>query len=157
MAGTALFDAPGSGYNSFVEAVIKNKGGLAKVAKEVLRMKPGIIALEGPLGAGKTAFTKELAKIMGIKDEIISPTFVLHRQYGILNHIDCWRMEGGGELEQLGFEKMLDSKSIVVIEWAERVKDVILKYKNMVKIVWIKIDYLKEKNERGISYEDISN
>jgi len=137
--------------------MVVKKNELKRVAREVLGMKPGIVALEGPLGAGKTAFTKELAKLLGVKDEIVSPTFVLHRQYGILNHIDCWRMEGGGELEQLGFEKMLDSKSIVVIEWAERVKDVILKYKNKVKIVWIKIDYLKEKNERKISYEDISN
>ena len=118
-------------------------------------MKPGVIALEGPLGAGKTAFTKELAKLLGIKDEIISPTFVLHRKYGALNHIDCWRMESGGELEQLGFEKMLDSDSLIVIEWADQVRETILKYKDRTKIVWIKIDYGDKKNERRISYEDI--
>lgn len=140
-----------------MKIVIKNKRELAKVAREILEMKPGIIALEGPLGAGKTALTKELAKLLGIKDEIVSPTFVLHRPYKGLDHIDCWRMENGGELEQLGFEKMLNLRSLIVVEWAERVKDVILKYKNRVKIVWVKIEYSEKENERRISYEDISD
>ncbi|TSC83865.1 MAG: ATP-binding protein [Microgenomates group bacterium Gr01-1014_16] len=120
-------------------------------------MKPGIIALEGPMGAGKTAFTKELAKILGIKDEIISPTFVLHRQYGVLNHIDCWRMESGGELEQLGFEKLIDSKSVTVVEWADRAKETVIKYKDRAKIVWVKFEYGNKKNERRIGYEDIDD
>lgn len=137
--------------------IVKNGAQLAGVAREVLKMKPGIVALEGPMGAGKTTFTKALAKILGIKDEIVSPTFVLHRPYNGLNHLDCWRMESGGELEQIGFEKILDSKSITVVEWAERVKEVILKYQNQVKIVWVKMEYGDDENERKITIDSIFN
>jgi len=134
---------------------ISSKKELGIVAREIWQMKPGIIALEGPMGAGKTAFTKEVAKIMGVKDEIVSPTFVLHRPYGNFHHIDCWRMESGGELEQLGFEKMLGFDSVTVIEWADRVKETVLKYKGRGKIVWVKFEYGHKKNERRISYENI--
>ena len=133
-----------------------NKRELPNLAKEILKLRPGIVALEGPLGAGKTALTKVLARELGIKDEIVSPTFVLLRQYGNLNHIDCWRMESGEELEQLGFEKMLDSRSLIVVEWADRVRETVLKYKNKAIIVWVKLEYGKKENERRISYENIS-
>lgn len=135
--------------------VINSQSKLRGVAEEILKMKPDVIALEGPMGAGKTALTKELAKLLGIKDEIVSPTFVLHRPYKGLNHIDCWRMESGVELEQLGFEKMLDPKSIAVVEWAERVKEVILKYKKRVKIVWVEINYGEKESERKIQITNI--
>lgn len=137
--------------------IINKQSQLREVAREILRMKPKVIALEGPMGAGKTALTKEMAKLLGIKDEIVSPTFVLHRPYKGLDHIDCWRMENGGELEQLGFEKMLNLRSLIVVEWAERVKDVILKYNDRVKIVWIKIDYLEGKHERRLEISLIQN
>ncbi len=142
--------------------IIKNKAQLTQVAKEVLRMKPGIIALEGPMGAGKTTFTKVLAKQLGIQENITSPTFVLNVQYTNpksqikLEHIDCWRMDEFGELEQIGLQKMIEEKSLVVIEWAEKFQNQISKIKDQ-KIIWVKIEYGDKINERRISYEDIGH
>lgn len=142
--------------------MVVKKNELKKMASEILAMKPGIIALEGPLGAGKTTLVKALAKELRIDDDITSPTFVLHHRHQITNHesgithldhIDCWRMESGGELEQLGFEKMLDPGSLIVIEWADQVRDTILKYKDRAKIVWMKFEYSKKENERLVSWE----
>ena len=140
-----------------MKTVIKNKRELANVAREVLEMKPGIIALEGPLGAGKTTFTKILAKQLGIKENVTSPTFVINVQYSMpnvqykLEHIDCWRMESGSELEQLGFEKMIDNRSLIVIEWADQVRDTILKYKDRAKVVWVKFEYGDKVNFRIVA------
>lgn len=142
--------------------VIK-KSSLPTLAKKILKMKPGIIALEGPLGAGKTTFTKELAKSLGVEDVILSPTFVLHRQYmgenGItLDHIDCWRMESGAELEQLDLEKMLELGSLVVIEWADMFEEEIKKLRNKgTKIIWVKMEHADRENERRVSYEDLGS
>jgi len=148
-----------------ISAQIYKQSELANVAKKVLLMKPNIVALEGPMGVGKTAFTKVLAKALDIKDEIVSPTFVLHRSYlgksGIaLNHIDCWRMESYFELEQVGLAKMIEEKSIIVIEWADKFEKEIKRLSNNdVKLIWVRIEYpstssgqVVNKNERRISF-----
>jgi tRNA threonylcarbamoyladenosine biosynthesis protein TsaE len=88
----------------------------------------GIIALIGPLGAGKTTFTQGFAQGLGIKDKIISPTFVLMRQYDIpgnpkgkLFHIDLYRLDNITQIEDLGISEILSNpKNIVLIEWAEK-------------------------------------
>ena len=123
------------------------------------KLKAGdVVTLSGELGAGKTTFTKALAKEMGIKDEIVSPTFILHREYPGLDHIDCWRMEEVGEIEKLGLEKMIQEKHVIVIEWAEKVKKVIKRLRDEgIKVIWIKIGYGDKKNERRMSCEDIGN
>ena len=144
-----------------ISTQIYKQSELANVAKKVLLMRPNIIALEGPMGAGKTTLTKVLARTLGIKEEIVSPTFVLHRPYsgknGItFNHIDCWRMEKFGELQHIGLQKMIGEKSTIVIEWADRLEKEIKRLsKKEIKLVWVKIEYGEKKNERRISYEDI--
>jgi len=122
-----------------------------------LGKRPLIFALEGPMGAGKTQFTKGLARAMGIKDEIVSPTFSLVLNYNSpqfeLTHIDAWRMSDANELESLGFLKMLEEKNVVIsIEWAEKVLDIIKKYREHSVIVWVKIAYGKDPNDRLISW-----
>ncbi|MGI6133056.1 MAG: tRNA (adenosine(37)-N6)-threonylcarbamoyltransferase complex ATPase subunit type 1 TsaE [Christensenellales bacterium] len=80
-----------------------------------------IVLLEGELGAGKTTFAKGIAKALGIKEEITSPTFVLLKEYQgrlKLYHFDLYRIEDAQELEELGFEDYLyQENSVSLIEW----------------------------------------
>lgn len=89
----------------------------------------GVIALSGELGAGKTTFVQGFGKGLGIKEKIISPSFVLIRQHkipkskSIFFHVDLYRLEDEKNLRQLGIEELwADSNSIVLIEWAEKAK-----------------------------------
>ncbi len=85
---------------------------------------PVCIALFGELGAGKTVFVKGLAKGLGIKDIIKSPTFVLMRSYSgrmKLYHIDLYRIKKCEEF--LPFEETLMNDGITAIEWADRAAD----------------------------------
>lgn len=98
-----------------------------KIARELARdFKTGVIALTGELGAGKTTFVQGFAKALGIKDKIISPTFVLIRQHKfnkrILYHIDLYRLEGKIDIKQLGIEELFNSNNIIIIEWAEKIE-----------------------------------
>lgn len=93
----------------------------------VKELKGGnIICLYGELGAGKTTFVQGLARGLGIKGRIISPTFIIVRKYNLDNnktfyHIDLYRIEKEKDLEGLGIDEILsDKNAIVVIEWAER-------------------------------------
>lgn len=80
-----------------------------------------IIALIGELGSGKTTFVQGFAKGLGIKEKIISPTFVLIKQYSTLYHVDLYRVEN---FQDLGFEEILaNPNNIVLIEWAEKFKN----------------------------------
>jgi L-threonylcarbamoyladenylate synthase len=80
-----------------------------------LEYRPLIFALQGDLGAGKTQFTKGIAKAMGITEQVQSPTFILSREYSaaqnILYHIDTWRLESDEDFEAIGFEQMLKQTS----------------------------------------------
>ena len=92
-----------------------------------------VLALQGDLGAGKTALTKEIAKILNIEDEVLSPTFVIMKIYKIdfkgfkkLIHIDAYRLEREEELKTLGWDEILKSpENLVVIEWPENVPGLI--------------------------------
>ncbi len=79
------------------------------------------VFLVGDLGAGKTTFTKGIALGLGIKDEILSPTFILMKTYRgrlTLNHIDMYRLDGSVEADGLGLEDVLyNKKEVTVIEW----------------------------------------
>jgi len=99
------------------------------------KSKKRILALEGELGGGKTTFLKGLAKGLGIKENILSPTFILIRRFNIQNskfknfyHIDCYRIKERKEILKLGLKKILrDSKNIVAIEWANKIKSILPK------------------------------
>ena len=116
-------------------------------------------ALSGDLGGGKTTFTKGLAKGLGIKSPITSPTFVLERKFDLqdgkkgvhtdpplqLHHFDVYRLNNEQELLDLGFEEILSSsKNITIIEWAERVKKVLPS-----ETIWVTFEWVDE-NERKI-------
>ncbi|MCR4316800.1 MAG: tRNA (adenosine(37)-N6)-threonylcarbamoyltransferase complex ATPase subunit type 1 TsaE [Planctomycetes bacterium] len=91
---------------------------------------PAVVALVGDLGVGKTAFVKGFASGLGVKSEITSPTFTLMNSYTSdsvkLYHIDAYRLKGGAAgLIELGFEDLSAPDSIIIIEWAEQVKDIL--------------------------------
>ncbi|RMF76991.1 MAG: tRNA (adenosine(37)-N6)-threonylcarbamoyltransferase complex ATPase subunit type 1 TsaE [Planctomycetota bacterium] len=85
-----------------------------------------VVALSGPLGAGKTLFVKGLAAGLGVPETepVVSPTFVLVRQYEgrlRLAHCDAYRLTSATELDDLGLAEVLnDEAGVVAIEWADR-------------------------------------
>ena len=95
-------------------------------------IKSILIGLKGDLGSGKTTFVQGLAKELGIKEKITSPTFTIIKKYKILNqkyqqykylyHIDCYRIEDGKEILCLGLNKIINSSNIIVVEWPEKIK-----------------------------------
>lgn len=112
-----------------------------------------IFALMGEMGTGKTQFTKGLGKALGIKEEIVSPTFNLVSEYRNLFHIDAWRLKEPKELNILGFIKMIENKNTVIaIEWAEKVMQEIKKQRDQAVIIWVEIKYGTRVNERLISW-----
>ena len=122
-----------------------------------------VLALTGELGSGKTTFAQGLAKGLGIKGRIISPTFILMRKYvlGFKNHesrfenfyhVDMYRFEDNIEAEakNLGIEEVWDNpRNIVVIEWAEKIKDLVPK-----KAIWVEFETLGG-DERRIITKDL--
>lgn len=92
-------------------------------------LKPSdIICLFGDLGSGKTVLTKGLGKGLGIKSTSInSPSFVLIRQYSggrlPLYHFDLYRLNRPLDIWYLGYEEYLSERGVVVIEWADRLRD----------------------------------
>jgi len=92
------------------------------------------LTLTGDLGSGKTTFIQGFAEGLGIKDRIISPTFILMRKYSYskLNfyHIDFYRLENNleNEVKNLGIDDTWGKENnIVAIEWAEKIKDLLPK------------------------------
>jgi len=126
-----------------------------------LGKKPVVFALQGELGTGKTQFTKGLAKSLGIKEVILSPTFVLVREYDFkikeenlkLFHLDTYRMFEQEEFTGLGFEDMIKKNNVIVIEWAEKVSKILRQLKNSIELIWIKFEY-QGLNERKIQYSN---
>lgn len=85
---------------------------------------PDIITLEGELGAGKTAFAQALARALGIKRTVSSPTFTIIKQYEgkyPFNHLDVYRLAGSEE--DLGWVELFYGDAITVIEWAHLIAD----------------------------------
>lgn len=85
-----------------------------------------VVLLNGEMGAGKTVFVKGLALGLGIKDEILSPTYAyMNDYYGKLYHFDCYRLSGGAQAEALGLTDYFYADGVCVIEWAENIADVL--------------------------------
>ena len=136
------------------------------ISNLVINHQPLIIALTGDLGSGKTTFVQGLAGGLGIKQRILSPTFIIMRKYRIklktqsskrktttqklkfsdFYHVDLYRLDENveGEMRNLGMNEIFaDLENIVVIEWAEKGKDAIPK-----DAVWIKFENLGEDRRR---------
>jgi tRNA threonylcarbamoyladenosine biosynthesis protein TsaE len=87
-----------------------------------------IICLNGDLGTGKTALTNGIAAGMDIKGYITSPTFTIVNEYAgriPLYHFDVYRIADSEEMFEIGFEEYLNGNGVVVIEWAEQIRDIL--------------------------------
>ncbi len=123
--------------------------------------KPILFALQGELGTGKTVFTKGLAEALSIDETILSPTFVLVREYNLKRndgkffHVDTYRMfDPKEEFVELGFENMIKGSNIIAIEWAEKMSKKLKELKNSYNLIWIKFYYQKKDNVRRIEYSE---
>ena len=125
-----------------------------ELAREIIRKKQKqalVIGLKGDLGGGKTTFVQGFAKGLGIKQKILSPTFVILKRFNIKRrtfyHIDCYRIKSFKELISLGFREIVsDPKNIIIIEWAEKIKNILPK-----NTQWIEFSFIDE-NARAIDF-----
>ncbi len=122
--------------------IVKEESELENVAREIIAMIPAslkspVLALKGDLGAGKTALTKAIGRVLGIKENITSPTFVIMKSYEVsqhgrfskLTHIDAYRIDDEVELTVIGLPQLLeDPTRLTVIEWPERIPSLIPEY-----------------------------
>ena len=94
------------------------------------KLKPGtVIAYTGDLGAGKTAFTRGLARGLEIPEQVTSPTFTIVNEYEggrlPLFHFDMYRLGGADELFDIGWEDYLARGGVCAVEWSENVDEVL--------------------------------
>lgn len=109
-----------------------------------------ILALSGPVGAGKTTFAKLFAASLGIEKTVLSPTYTLLQPYTLpkpirgittLIHIDAYRLESPAELSAIGFEDFLnDPTAIILIEWAENIAELLNKH----SVIWMNFEIEKD-------------
>ena len=91
-------------------------------------LKPGaVIAYKGDLGAGKTAFTRGLARGLGVTEQVTSPTYTIVNEYLTgrmpLFHFDMYRLSCSDDLFDIGWEDYLERKGVCAVEWSENVAD----------------------------------
>ncbi len=116
-----------------------------------------IFSLVGPLGSGKTHLIKGIGHGVGLGDDDIvnSPTFVLVNEYfaddkGLeLYHIDAYRLKSVGEFEMLGFDDFCHDHSVVLIEWADKVRDAL----EGLDVVYLELSHIDEET-RGITIKN---
>ena len=92
------------------------------------QLQPGtVIAYEGDLGAGKTAFTRGLAQGLGCREQVTSPTYTIVNEYlgGRLPlfHFDMYRLRCADDLWDIGWEDYLDRRGVCAVEWSENVRE----------------------------------
>lgn len=145
--------------NLYKMQISKSVSQTHKIADNLLKnlANANLLCLYGELGAGKTTFVQGLAKSLGIKKRVISPTFVMMREYPIiansqlliinfLYHIDLYRIESEKDAISLNLKELWSgSNNLVIIEWAEKIKKILPK-----KRIDVKFSYVSQ-NKRKIS------
>ncbi len=114
-------------------------------------LKPGtVLAYQGDLGAGKTAFTRGLARGLGAEEPVTSPTYTIVNEYLSgripLFHFDMYRLTSSDDLWDIGWEDYLERGGVCAVEWSENVADA------MEGAVWVHIEKTGE-NTRRITIE----
>jgi tRNA threonylcarbamoyladenosine biosynthesis protein TsaE len=88
---------------------------------------PLVVALRGELGAGKTTLAQAICRGLGVTDEVTSPTYAIAHAYvgrrGPVYHLDLYRLNDERELTNVGWDDILDSGAVVLVEWPDRAGD----------------------------------
>ena len=128
-------------------------------AKKILKLPSSntavVLGLQGNLGGGKTTFLQGFAKGLGVKEKILSPTFVIQKRFKIKDsrfknfyHIDCYRLKNEKDILELGWKEIISNpENIVAIEWPERVKRILPK-----KMIFVGFNFIDEK-KREIKFK----
>ena len=102
---------------------------LGDVAEKLAAVLPesGVIAFHGEMGVGKTTIVNELCRVLGVEDEVSSPTFGLVNIYKArektINHVDLYRLKNAEEAETAGVFELFYSDALTIVEWPERIAD----------------------------------
>ena len=102
---------------------------LGSVAEKLAGVLPekGVLAFHGEMGVGKTTLVVELCKVLGVEDEVSSPTFGLINIYKAgerrINHVDLYRVKNAEEAETAGVFELFYSNDLTMVEWPERIAD----------------------------------
>jgi tRNA threonylcarbamoyladenosine biosynthesis protein TsaE len=127
---------------------------LPSIAQEFLNLvtSPRCIAFKGDLGAGKTTFIHSILESLHVKDFEGSPTFAIIQEYpeskkGKVYHMDCYRINSLTEAVDIGLEEILDEKSYIFIEWAEKIEPLLPN-----NVIWV---YIRNNDDltRQLSFE----
>ena len=118
-------------------------------------LKPSsVVALIGPLGAGKTTLSQAIAKGLGVTETLTSPTFTIVQEYETgrlpLYHFDVYRVSDPDELFEMGFEEYLRKGGVCLIEWADLIEDMLPP-----DTIVINIDYGESEDQRIVDVRRI--
>lgn len=116
-----------------VKIILKNKEDTERFGIKLGKILKGgdIISLTGDLGAGKTTLTQSIGKGLGVKDYITSPSFTIINEYkGRLDvyHFDVYRLDDVDSLYDLGFEEYFYSDGVTIVEWGNKIKELLPEY-----------------------------
>ncbi|SHI67039.1 tRNA threonylcarbamoyladenosine biosynthesis protein TsaE [Dethiosulfatibacter aminovorans DSM 17477] len=136
-----------------IELLIKNLDDMETLAKSITNCyRPGmVICLDGDLGAGKTTLTQFIGKHLNIEDYITSPTFSIIKEYTEnmeFYHMDAYRLENSDDAYDLDIDRYIYSNGLFVIEWSERIRDILPDYS-----IYINISFNAEDSMRKLSIE----
>jgi tRNA threonylcarbamoyl adenosine modification protein YjeE len=127
--------------------------------KQKTMNRPLVFLLSGELGCGKTVFSRKIGRLLGVKDKITSPTFVIYNEYTLKGdnikkflHMDLYKITTEKDLEEIKILDLFEKNSVSCIEWPENMgRNYLKKLKKKAKIISVNFNYLDEKT-REIQY-----
>ncbi len=117
---TPLPPLAAEGHLAFTEPELTDWG--RRLGRQLV--PPVVVTLTGELGAGKTTLVRAICEGYGVQDEVTSPTFAIVHQYvapkSAVYHVDLYRLDGTRDLQNIGWDEIVTSDALVLIEWPER-------------------------------------